>query len=57
MGAPPDRDEIKRDLFECFEEELGIQLERGTIASEEQSYIDESFRNGEARNGSLKKTI
>jgi hypothetical protein len=57
LGAPPDRDEIRRDLFEGSEEESGIPLERGTIASEEQSYIDESFRNGEARNGSLKETI
>jgi len=39
LGIPPKREEVKKHLAEGFEEELGIQLEAGKIAPEEEGYL------------------
>ncbi|MFQ6053936.1 MAG: lipoate--protein ligase, partial [Candidatus Bathyarchaeia archaeon] len=40
LGAPPEREEVKRRLVEGFEE-LGIWLEPGAVTPEEEGYLEE----------------
>jgi len=44
LGAPPDREEVKRRLAEGFEEELEIRLEPGPITPKEEGYLEELLR-------------